>query len=654
MKKNHRTLIHSAKFIKLLLVALLLFALSACASEGPSIDTSIPPEEEMQLCLASADYEKAVVVYNKRIHETELEDQFNEKIMSCITTTVTSWANLELDYVPAAAILEKLAEINNPEIAAYASEQQNLVTIEGKGSELLLQAQEAFDTDKYIEAMQMISEISTDFSQYDVASELYGYSKDIILAFIENPASVAEFEEGIKQLKDYLKIIDEPAFSERLSQLESEVVIFKDIEKITEEAQALYSKGSIGEAFAALEAGLSKYPGNSHMQENFQTILDLFIINTTTKVKAACEEKEYKEALSIVNAAIAEYDCEELQELLIFVKEEKNFLFKLKNNIVEAVTSFKESWEQEDMTVKEAGSRAGAYIAYIMKSGKKILLGDYTDEEVTVLSCGGNVVASIANLDMLFDIRDLTYDIQNWGEGEYFVARLAVDTIALIPVVGMVKYLKYADAATDTAKALENISDIAKVSDSVSDAAKTADNIGDAVGAAKVLSKTSEVTGQTIKTRLGIKPYTYVKTKNAALVDSVHDATGVGFVKQQLKYSDGKMICGVFPQFDSAADIRLNKDLYKASFADQKKFLNAELQRKVQRGDRSLLSKFNDDELKIIAEGKLPDGYTWHHNEKEGLMQLVDADTHKNTGHTGGMSLWGGGHSISCTSDAAA
>ena len=51
-----------------------------------------------------------------------------------------------------------------------------------------------------------------------------------------------------------------------------------------------------------------------------------------------------------------------------------------------------------------------------------------------------------------------------------------------------------------------------------------------------------------------------------------------------------------------------------------------------------------DDELADIAKGVLPEGYTWHHNEKEGLMQLVDTVTHDATGHTGGMSLWGIGY----------
>jgi hypothetical protein len=35
-----------------------------------------------------------------------------------------------------------------------------------------------------------------------------------------------------------------------------------------------------------------------------------------------------------------------------------------------------------------------------------------------------------------------------------------------------------------------------------------------------------------------------------------------------------------------------------------------------------------------------PRGYTWHHHQDPGLMQLVETWTHNKTGHTGGFSIW--------------
>jgi hypothetical protein len=35
-----------------------------------------------------------------------------------------------------------------------------------------------------------------------------------------------------------------------------------------------------------------------------------------------------------------------------------------------------------------------------------------------------------------------------------------------------------------------------------------------------------------------------------------------------------------------------------------------------------------------------PDGYTWHHNQELGLMQLVDEEVHAAFSHTGGVAVW--------------
>ncbi|MFD0050074.1 HNH endonuclease [Actinomycetes bacterium NPDC127524] len=38
-----------------------------------------------------------------------------------------------------------------------------------------------------------------------------------------------------------------------------------------------------------------------------------------------------------------------------------------------------------------------------------------------------------------------------------------------------------------------------------------------------------------------------------------------------------------------------------------------------------------------------PEGYTWHHSEVPGKLELVDEEIHAETGHTGGRELWGDG-----------
>lgn len=47
---------------------------------------------------------------------------------------------------------------------------------------------------------------------------------------------------------------------------------------------------------------------------------------------------------------------------------------------------------------------------------------------------------------------------------------------------------------------------------------------------------------------------------------------------------------------------------------------------------------FSEDQLEQINEGTTPSGYTWHHSEKDGIMQLVPYGVHNSTNHCGGRS----------------
>lgn len=60
--------------------------------------------------------------------------------------------------------------------------------------------------------------------------------------------------------------------------------------------------------------------------------------------------------------------------------------------------------------------------------------------------------------------------------------------------------------------------------------------------------------------------------------------------------------------------------------------------------DSNLRSKFTETEIAIFKEGGVLKAYTWHHHQDEGVMQLVDRKIHRQTGHTGGFSIWGPGN----------
>ncbi|HSP79831.1 MAG TPA: HNH endonuclease [Myxococcaceae bacterium] len=55
---------------------------------------------------------------------------------------------------------------------------------------------------------------------------------------------------------------------------------------------------------------------------------------------------------------------------------------------------------------------------------------------------------------------------------------------------------------------------------------------------------------------------------------------------------------------------------------------------------------FRPAEVEALARSaEPPPGYTWHHHQDVGRMQLVSFEAHRMaTPHTGGMAIWGGGH----------
>ena len=132
-----------------------------------------------------------------------------------------------------------------------------------------------------------------------------------------------------------------------------------------------------------------------------------------------------------------------------------------------------------------------------------------------------------------------------------------------------------------------------------------------------------------------------LKTLNSSLEGIKHDTTLVAYNKKSIEVG-GLKVEGVFPEFESVFDTKLSKENYNATDKNQFKECNSKLKETVQ-NDKILRENFNEQQLEMIENGETPRGYTWHHNERIGEMQLVKTDVHNKTAHTGGKAIWGGG-----------
>ncbi|ADU31961.1 HNH endonuclease [Evansella cellulosilytica] len=135
---------------------------------------------------------------------------------------------------------------------------------------------------------------------------------------------------------------------------------------------------------------------------------------------------------------------------------------------------------------------------------------------------------------------------------------------------------------------------------------------------------------------------TFINTHNSSLAGQLHPETGVPFEAQAIALEDGTEVVGVFPVFDAVAEVVLPEELYGSSDYLHFSYANGELIDMVSENE-TIAAQFSIDQLEQIYAGETPDGYTWHHHEDLGKLELVDEEIHAKTGHSGGRSVWGGG-----------
>ncbi len=118
---------------------------------------------------------------------------------------------------------------------------------------------------------------------------------------------------------------------------------------------------------------------------------------------------------------------------------------------------------------------------------------------------------------------------------------------------------------------------------------------------------------------------------------------GVYYERKIFTYMNIK-IEGVFPVFHSVFDTDLPEENYQSSNVKQFSECNKKLGEGI-KDDPGLKDVFTKEQLGDIESGRTPRGYTWHHMEEPGKMQLVRTEDHdKRIGgaaHTGGNSIWG-------------
>ncbi len=177
--------------------------------------------------------------------------------------------------------------------------------------------------------------------------------------------------------------------------------------------------------------------------------------------------------------------------------------------------------------------------------------------------------------------------------------------------------------------------------------AKAASELGkrslENVGNMSSIEKTKELPRTpAVELDVRVTDSSYMKCRNEGLSGKDHEISGVRFEQKSIELPDGKVIEGVFPQFDHLFEAKLDESSYDDRDARQFKEANGQLKEAIQESSE-LRDMFTEEQLEEIEYNDTPDGYIWHHGEEPGSLQLVDKVKHEQTAHTGGRSVWGGG-----------
>ncbi|MFJ8234191.1 HNH endonuclease [Ureibacillus sp. NPDC094379] len=162
----------------------------------------------------------------------------------------------------------------------------------------------------------------------------------------------------------------------------------------------------------------------------------------------------------------------------------------------------------------------------------------------------------------------------------------------------------------------------------------------------EVSKEVSEITAELGESsgldKLKEKPVTELQTIRSDLEGKEHPETGVRYERKEVNLGNGEVVEGVFPEFDSLFDARLDESQYLDSDGRQFREATNQLSEAI-KNNPQLAEKFTPEQLEQISRGRTPDGYVWHHSEQPGVLQLVDKEVHDATRHTGGRAIWGGG-----------
>jgi len=127
-------------------------------------------------------------------------------------------------------------------------------------------------------------------------------------------------------------------------------------------------------------------------------------------------------------------------------------------------------------------------LEYAKKSLNQVVLGNFTDD-VTFIGTAVTVAAAFTGVDLALDVRDITADFVKWEWTWPHTGQTALDAIALVPVVGVLKHtdevvllVKSGNKVHAVTKQAGDVVGLVKYADDAADVGKHVAKYGDDFG----------------------------------------------------------------------------------------------------------------------------------------------------------------------------
>jgi hypothetical protein len=143
-------------------------------------------------------------------------------------------------------------------------------------------------------------------------------------------------------------------------------------------------------------------------------------------------------------------------------------------------------------------------------------MGDYAEEDATLVSVAISLGAGFLGVDAPMDLRDLSHNVTHWEWSWSHLGKTALNALGVLPVIGMVKNLKHA-------KRLDQVGDLAKNTDRVGDLAQ------EARSAARLATNALETVAARLR-RLG-----YDAATSEKILDAIRNGKDVVIIGEDMK-----------------------------------------------------------------------------------------------------------------------